>query len=319
MMTEDKAELAKIAENMEVNGSGLVLRNLNDMKLAAQTFINSGLVPSHFNTGSKIIVALQAGAELGFKPWQSLNQLHVVNGKVGISSTAIGGLIRNSGKCKTMKQYYEGDNTDNLKAIIESIRTDDETLHRTEFSVSDAKTAQLWGKDNWAKYPKEMLMWRALSKHGRAFYGDVLSGFYTVDELAEIHPPDEQDMPHVPSREERKQAEEVKITDTLQLIQDKLNEFIERFLKHIEENYDVCLYPDQNGELIKDILSMFAEESIEEERDFGDIKSFDMSAIEKMNNHLELIGLSKAITEKLPKPFGEEECQTTPSKSLDET
>lgn len=305
---EEKTELAKIAENMQVNGGGIILKNLHDMKLVAQTFINSGLVPASFNNPAKIIVAIQAGAELGFKPWQSLNQLHVVNGRVGISSTAIGGLIRSSGKCKMLKQYYNDEEGDKFAAIIESQRTDDESIHRTEFSVEDAKTAGLWGeaKDNWKKYPKDMLMWRALSKHGRAFYGDVLSGFYTVEELSEIHPPDEQDIPQVPGREERKQAEEVKITDTLEILQNNLNEFIEKLLKHIEENYDVCLYPDQNGEKIKEILDMFAKEATEEDKDFTDVNSFDVATIDKMNKYLELIGLSKNIEAILPKPFGDE-------------
>lgn len=306
---EKKEQAAIVAQNIQVNGNGLVLRNLADMKLAAETFINSNLVPSHFDSGAKVIVALQAGAELGFKPWQSLNQLHVVSGRVGISSTAIGGLIRSSGKCKYMKQHYKGkEGTDEFAAIVESKRIDDPTTHTTIFSVADAKTAQLWGKgkDNWTKYPKEMLMWRALSKHGRAFYGDVLCGFYTAEELSEIHPPDEQAMPHVPGREERKQVEEVTITDTAQLTKDKLNELIDKFLKKLELACAVQLYPDQDGVLIVKALALFASKAVGDNKDYTKPETFDLDTIQYLSEFLDSgQALPEELLEILPEPFTE--------------
>lgn len=182
-----KEEKAIVAANMQMNGTGIEIRTLQDAKLVAETFIASNLVPRHFDSSAKVIVAIQAGFELGFKPWQALNNLHVVNGQVGIKSSAMGGLIRSSGKCKMMKQYYAEDLSE---AIIESQRTDDDSIHKTSFSLDDAKVAGLTGKDNWKHYQKDMLMWRALSRHGRQFYGDVLSGFYTVEELQTIPKPE---------------------------------------------------------------------------------------------------------------------------------
>lgn len=189
-----KKENALIAKEMKFDENGIALGTLKEMQLWAETMVASGLVPRHFDTPAKVIVVLQAGRELGFKPWQSLQCLHVVEGQVGIRSDAIGGLIRKSGLCDTMNEFFEGTfPQDDFKAVVTSKRKDDPIEHRTEFSVADAKRAGLWdkktysGKDSvWIKHPKDMMLWRAMSKHGRRYYGDVTSGLYTVDELAEF-------------------------------------------------------------------------------------------------------------------------------------
>lgn len=303
--TEEKTkqENALIAGNMLMNGTGIEIRTLQDAKLVAETFIASGLVPKHFNIPSKVIVAIQAGFELGFKPWQALNNLHVVNGQVGIKSTAIGGLIRSRGRCKSMKQFYEGEKgKPERKAIVESQRVDDTVTHRTEFSLNDAKIAGLLGKDNWNHYPEDMLMWRALSRHGRAFYGDVLSGFYTVEELQEICPPQESPTPQVPSREERKQANEVKVTDTKQLVKEELEKCLTKFIGCAEYGIDTKLDTVPKPVILQAFAKFVGGALQDKETDYTKPESYTINNIAVVGTELELNGVPKDILALIPVP-----------------
>ena len=55
------------------------------------------------------------------------------------------------------------------------------------FSVADAKKAGLWGKQGpWTNYPDRMLLFRARGFILRDVFGDVLKGFKTTEELADI-------------------------------------------------------------------------------------------------------------------------------------
>ena len=174
---------------MKVGGVGLVLNTVDDMWRTAKMFATSGLCPKGLDTPEKVIVVLQAGAELGFKPWQSMQSLHVVNGRVGLEGKAMAALIRRSAINESLNITYSGTPyQDDYTVTITSKRVDQPEPNVTDFTVADAKLAKLWGtaKDNWAKYPKDMLTWRCVSRHAHQYYSDVTHGLYTVDELHSI-------------------------------------------------------------------------------------------------------------------------------------
>lgn len=185
-----KTDNTELAKGIQIGETGMQLRTLADMKLGAELVIASGLAPEAFKTPSQVMVAWQAGFELGMSPWQALNCMYVVDGRVGIHSTAIGGLIRSKTKAE-IQQTYEGQaETDAYAAVIRTKRPGEKAWSESRFSIGDAKRAGLWGRVGktgkptaWVKYPDTMLMWRALSQHGRRYFGDVLSGLYTREEL----------------------------------------------------------------------------------------------------------------------------------------
>jgi hypothetical protein len=170
---------------------GMQLESIDDMYRASQMFHGSGLCRADLDTPQKICVVLQAGAELGFLPWQSLQSFYVVHGRVGMDGAAMVGLIRKNKTCEYLSMLFEGEPyKDSFSAIVLSKRRDEAVEHTTAFSVGDARLAKLWGaKDNWTKYPKDMLTWRAVSRHARLYYPDVITGFYTKDELEQMEPP----------------------------------------------------------------------------------------------------------------------------------
>jgi hypothetical protein len=191
-------ELAKQEKApIDLKSAGMELKNLDDMWRAAQMFHSSGLVPDAMDSPQKIVVALQAGFELGFLPWQSLQSLYVVKGRVGLSGQAMLGLIRKNKTCEYIKTSFEGEEyKDDYRAVVTSKRRDEPIEHITTFSVDDAKRASLWegmGKNRpkespWHKHPKDMLTWRAVSRHTRLHYSDDITGFYTEEEIQEMVP-----------------------------------------------------------------------------------------------------------------------------------
>lgn len=303
---ETKEINALIAANMQMNGMGIEIRTIQEAKLLAETFISSNLVPKHFDTPAKIIVAIQAGFELGFKIWQSLNSLHVINGQVGIKSAAIGGLIRSRGKCKMMSQGYEGKKgTEEYCAVVKSMRTDDTTEHESRFSIQDAKQAGLLGKDNWVHYPEDMLMWRALSRHGRTFYGDVLSGFYTVEELQEIHPPAEAPTPDAGSREERKQVD-AKIVDTAEAVKEQLEKCLTKFVGCAEYSLENKL-DNVPSTMLNELFAKFAwlilnPDNAAEAPDYRNIESYTLENLANLMVILEQDGIPQDILALFPTP-----------------
>jgi len=173
---------------IKCDAGSAVLTSVEDMFRLATMFAQSGLCPRGLDTPQKVVVALQAGAELGFKPWQSLQSLHIVNGRVGLEGSALCALIRRAKVTEYLVIEYSGKEfDDDFKAVVVSKRKGDTVDSTTEFSVADAKRAGLWGgKDNWSKYPKDMLTWRAVARHSRLYYPDVTQGFYTLDELSGV-------------------------------------------------------------------------------------------------------------------------------------
>ncbi len=167
---------------------GLILTSVEDMWRTATMFAKSGLCPAALDTPEKVVVTLQAGAELGLKPWQALNSIHVIKGKVSLSGSMMIGLVRNSDKCSSLRMSFTGTpGKPDFAAVVTSIRVGEDDPCVTEFSVRDATLAGLWDKgENWRKYPRDMLTWRAVSRHCRLYYSDVISGFYTPDEVANI-------------------------------------------------------------------------------------------------------------------------------------
>jgi len=285
-----KQENAIVAQAMQVNGHGLVLHTLTDYKLAAEVFVASRLAPVTFKSVPEMVVAFTIGAELGLGPWQSLQQLHVdEKGRVAISGVAMGALIRKSKMSRWLSQEYEGEfEDDNFKAVVKSERTDSEPGHenRSEFSIADAKVAGLWKHDKkptWNKYAKDMLMWRALGRHARMFYPDVLCGLYTNEELDHITPDAAYDT-QTPPRDERKQVESQEPEEERNpLLEDAIATVFEKaepLVGDIEKFADLCA----------EVCGGTAEDYMRYDEASGfrlDPTGFDAEKLDAINGHIE--------------------------------
>jgi len=146
----------------------------------------------------------------------------------------------------------------------------------------------------------------------RLSFPEICTNLYTENELQPELTPAETITPQVPGRDERKQAEGVKIVDTQQSIKLELDKFIAKLLKKIETEYAVQFYPDQkkDREKITEILAEYALRilhagepiDITKPPDYSKPESYTLEKIAAL--HIALNDeLPESVVEILPKPL----------------
>lgn len=152
----------------------------------AELLANSDLVPKDYRgKAGNIVAAVQWGYELGLHPLQAIQNIAVINGRPSLWGDAAIALIRSKAICLGIEETWEGEG-DNFRAVCIAQRRGQKPVRR-EFSVADAKTARLWGKEGtWTTYPKRMLQMRARGFALRDAFPDVLRGLITAEEAMDI-------------------------------------------------------------------------------------------------------------------------------------
>lgn len=147
----------------------------------AEIALTSGFLPRAIRTAAQAVTIAMTGRELGLPVMTSLRLLSIIEGKPVFSA---------EGTLALVYQRVRGARVD----VIESTDTCAEveaqrpggTAKRFAFTIDDARRAQLLQKDNWRKYPRTMLQWRAILNACRATFPDATLGLVTPDEAEEI-------------------------------------------------------------------------------------------------------------------------------------
>jgi len=161
----------------------MVPANLHEAVQLAEIMLQSGIVPGGLETPQKLALALAIGQEVGFGPAASMNSIMVVNGKPSIYGDGVLALLHGSG---LLTAYEDNDHevaekVENQDASAASIvklwRKGQERPYVGRFSVTDAKSAGLWGKAGpWKKYPRRMLWRRAMNEAVVKGFPDLMNG-----------------------------------------------------------------------------------------------------------------------------------------------
>lgn len=154
---------------------------LDEALKVAETFSKSALVPKEYQgKPENIIVAMEAGREVGLKLFQALQAIAVVNGRATIWGDAAIGLVMQRPECKDIRETFD-DETMTAKCVVS--RSGKATAVERTFSQADAERAGLWDKGGtWQEYPKRMLQLRARGFALRDAFPDVLRGLVTAEE-----------------------------------------------------------------------------------------------------------------------------------------
>jgi hypothetical protein len=164
---------------------GVQLASIEDAYRFAAAVVRSGFAPKGMEKPESVLIAVQLGAEIGLAPMQALQSIAVVNGRPAVYGDAALALCRASGQLETYTQTVTGEG-ENRKATV-TVRRRGQGEIVSEFSVADAKRAQLWGKAGpWTQYPDRMLLFRARGFALRDAFGDYLKGLRTVEEAGDI-------------------------------------------------------------------------------------------------------------------------------------
>lgn len=163
---------------------GIELRTFEDAYRFASAVHKSGLAPAALKTPEAILIALQAGLELGFSPLRALSAIAVVNGRPSLMGEAALAKIRQSGVCKSGPTITTRGEGDKLAGVVRFQRDGMSEPLEVTFSVADAKRAGLWGKNGpWTQYPTTMLEWRAVARAAKLYFSDVLLGLALAEEV----------------------------------------------------------------------------------------------------------------------------------------
>lgn len=159
--------------------AALVPQTLDEAFRVSQAIAASGLAPRGLEKPEQIMVAIMAGAELGFAPFQSLQSFAVVNGRPTLWGDGLVALVRRSG-CM-IREWHEGET-----AFCEVTRPDTGERIVRSFSQADAVKAGLSGKTGpWQQYPQRMRAMRARAWAVRDGCADMLRGFQVAEEVAD--------------------------------------------------------------------------------------------------------------------------------------
>lgn len=146
----------------------------------------AGMAPASLDSLEKVMVAILHGLEVGLTPMNALQSIAVINGRPTIWGDGAVGLIRASGLLEYMNEYYLKEDTPEMKAVCEVKRKGEAKPVVTDFSMADAKKADLLGKKGpWQNYPKRMLKMRARWAL-RDTFSDVLKGLHMREEMEDL-------------------------------------------------------------------------------------------------------------------------------------
>lgn len=128
-------------------------------------------------------MAILRGADMGLSPAESLSGIELVNGKLTLSGGLMAAMIDNS----PYYRYQTVVSTDKRCSLRFSRYYPDTgwiESGESDFTIEEAKRANLLGKDVWRNYPKSMLFWRSLSQGARMYCAGLFMGaVYTPEEL----------------------------------------------------------------------------------------------------------------------------------------
>ena len=158
--------------------------NATEVMALGKAFAESGMFPD-IKSAAQAIVKIQAGAELGIGPFQSMSGIHIISGKPTIGAGVMASMVKASGKYN----YKVTEQTEKVCSI--DFYEGKDLIGTSTFTIEDAKKA---GTKNLDKFPRNMLFARGMSNGVKWYTPDVFAGPVYVPE--EMDAPITQDVPH---------------------------------------------------------------------------------------------------------------------------
>lgn len=155
-----------------------IYERMNELQTAANAMHASGMF-ADVKTQAQALVKIMAGAEMGLPPFASMSGIHIVQGKPVLGANLIATLVKND-----PRYDYRIRTCDNNQCVLVWYENG-ATVGESGFTAAEAQAAGLAGKDNWKKYPSDMLFARAISRGARRYAPGIFGGapVYTPDEF----------------------------------------------------------------------------------------------------------------------------------------
>jgi hypothetical protein len=150
---------------------------LADIITMADAVAKSGLFACRSKEQAMTLMLLAQAERM--HPIQAMRQFHIIEGRPTMRADAILARFRSMGGKVAWSERTS------IKCSARFQAPDSESEEVT-WTIDDAKTAGLAGKDNWRKYPRQMLMARVISEGVRATMPEVICGLYTPEEVQDF-------------------------------------------------------------------------------------------------------------------------------------
>jgi hypothetical protein len=125
-----------------------------------------------------VLACILTGHEVGVGPMAALAKIHVVEGRPTMAAE----LMRALGLSAGHEAWV--DEATNTRVTVAGRRQGSNHVHKVTWTLDDARKAGLAGKQNWQRYPRQMLLARATAELARLVWPDVLGGIaYATEEL----------------------------------------------------------------------------------------------------------------------------------------
>lgn len=153
------------------------LMSVNDLGRIAKAFAMSNLFG--FKNESEAFSLMCIAQANGLHPAKAAERYHIIQGRPAMKADAMLSSFQESGgKVKWIKR------TDTECKLWLSHPQGGEL--EVSWTIERAQKAGLGGKDNWKKFPAQMLAARCVSEGVRALFPACLSGMYTPEEVSDF-------------------------------------------------------------------------------------------------------------------------------------
>lgn len=148
-----------------------------NFKEIAKDFFESKALPKWIDNPEKMVMILQAGSDLWLSPTQAINWLYMVNGKISVYWETAILLMKQAGYVIEILE------STSAKAKVKISRGWVE--QEFEYTIAEAEFAWLLqgGMWIWKKYPRQMLLYKALAFCRKFFAPDCLWWYLIKEEL----------------------------------------------------------------------------------------------------------------------------------------
>lgn len=134
-----------------------------------------------FKTIEEAVALMLIAQAEGNHPAKAAQEYHVIQGRPALKADA---MLARFQAAKGVVEWEEL--TDEVVSAYFSHPTACPKPIKVEWTMERAKNAQLTGKDNWRKYPRQMLKARVISEGVRMTYPGVAVGLYTPEEVEQF-------------------------------------------------------------------------------------------------------------------------------------
>lgn len=187
-----KPSRGSLSSEMEFGAAGMAIKSLEQGMQLAKYLVDGGAAPKGW-TPAQVFLAMQAGLEHGLGYTGGIQSFVIINNMPAWRGQAAAGKIRasrvlQSGTldfgCEEDPTKKNPDGTSQLRGWCRGQRVGDPKVKTVYFTQQEAAEAGLWGSgNNWTKFRRRMLMWRAVGFLTKDLFSDVLGNFPIAEEL----------------------------------------------------------------------------------------------------------------------------------------